>query len=192
MQVYGKILHNCLEMLHKKMKKGEKVDIREIVETCWRSDKFREKLEKQLKSYYNKNKDYIKRVIAVEEPFSIPKDDIIIRGRTDLIIENKDDEIELVDFKAREKAGIEYMGVDFQLRTYEYALSDKYKFDKLTAYTIKDNERTSFKPDPEQRIKNKIEEIVDSIKNEKFKPKENYFCKFCIFQSLCKEYGGLK
>ncbi|MGB9845516.1 ATP-dependent DNA helicase [Methanothermobacter tenebrarum] len=193
MQVYGKILHNCLEMLHKKMKKGEKVDIREIVETCWRSDKFKEKLEKQLKNYYNKNKDYIKRVIAVEEPFSIPKDDIIIRGRTDLIIENKDGEIELVDFKAREKAGIEYMGVDFQLRTYEYALSDKYKFDKLTAYTIKDNERTSFKPDPEHRIKNKIENIVDSIKNEKFKPKENYFCKFCIFQSLCGiQNEGLK
>jgi len=185
MQRYGSILHKCLEILHKKMKEGEKIDIRRIIDATCTIKKYKEELEKQLKNYYNKNKDYIKNIIAIEEPFSIQKDNIIIRGRTDLIIENKDGEIELVDFKAREKAGIEYMGVDFQLRTYEYALSDKYKFDKLTAYTIKDNERTSFKPDPEQRIKNKIENIVDSIKNEKFKPKENYFCKFCIFQSLC-------
>jgi len=194
MQIYGKILHNCLEMLHNKMKKGEKADIREIVETCCKGDRLGEKLEKQLRSYYNRNKDYIRKVIAVEEPFSIPKDDTIIRGRTDLIIENKYGETELVDFKAREKPGIEYMGVEFQLRTYEYALSDKYKFDKLTAYTIKDNERTSFKPDPEHQIKNKIEHIIDSIKKEKFEPKENYFCKFCIFQGLCgiKTIEGLK
>lgn len=184
MQRYGSMLHNCLEILHKKMKEGEEINISEIVEN--HAPEFKEKIEKQLKDYYEKNKDYIKKIIAVEEPFSIHKDNIIIRGRTDLIIENKNGELELIDFKAREKTGIQQMGVEFQLRTYEYALSDKYKFDKLTAYTITDNERTSFKTGPKHKIKNKIAAIVDSIKNEKFEPKENRFCKLCIFKGLCR------
>lgn len=183
MQHYGKILHNCLEMLHKKMKESEKVDINEIVETCCTEKP--KGVKRQLEDYYRKNKDYIMEIIAVEEPFSIPKDDIIIRGRVDLIIKNKDGEIELIDFKAREKPGIEYMGVDFQLRTYEYALSDKYNFDKLTAYTIVDNERTSLEPDPEYKIKYKIEDIVDSIRRGEFEARETYFCRFCIFQGVC-------
>lgn len=188
MQLYGKILHNCLEMLHRKMKEEKEVDIKEIVKTCG-TEKI-EGVERQLEDYYRKNRDYIVEVIAVEEPFSIPKDDIIIKGRIDLIIKNRDGEIELIDFKAREKSGIEYMGVDFQLRTYEYALSDKYKFDKLTAYTIADNERTSFEPDPEYKIKYEIEDMVDSIRMGKFEAKETYFCRFCIFQGICGIHGG--
>ncbi len=188
MQLYGKILHNCLEMLHRKMKEEKEVDIKEIVKTCG-TEKI-EGVERQLEDYYRKNRDYIVEVIAVEEPFSIPKDDIIIKGRIDLIIKNRDGEIELIDFKAREKSGIEYMGVDFQLRTYEYALSDKYKFDKLTAYTIADNKRTSFEPDPEYKIKYEIEDMVDSIRMGKFEAKETYFCRFCIFQGICGIHGG--
>ncbi|HIH61268.1 MAG TPA: ATP-dependent helicase [Methanobacteriales archaeon] len=183
MQRYGKTLHNCLEILHKKMKIKEKIDIKELVKAC--QGKRCKELENQLENYYNKNKDYIKRIIAVEEPFSIPKEDIIIRGRTDLIIENKDGELELIDFKAKKKTNIEHMGVDFQLRTYEYALSNKYNFDKLTAYTILDNKRTSLKPDPEYKIKDKIEKIVNLIKRGEFEPRKTYFCRFCIFQDIC-------
>jgi len=65
------------------------------------------------------------------------------------------------------------MGVDFQLRTYEYALSHKYNFDKLTAYTILDNKRISFKPDPEYKIKDKIGKKSKPYKKGRIRAEKN-------------------
>jgi len=52
----------------------KEIDIKELVKAC--QGKRCKELENQLENY-NKNKDYIKRIIAVEEPFSIPKEDMI-------------------------------------------------------------------------------------------------------------------
>lgn len=199
MQNYGLIVHNCLHKIHIDLKNKEKVDgarVKGIVDNCWiklhkkeeKDDIMKRKLERQLLNYYKQMKDYAKEIKSTEEAFSIAKRNMEINGRTDLVIENKNGETELVDFKAREQKGIEKTNVAFQLKMYEYALKDKYKFDKLCAYTFKDNEKTYFKSDAKNmdEVDQKLEDICKKIDNHEFEPKENDFCGACLFKFLCE------
>ncbi|HOQ19412.1 MAG TPA: PD-(D/E)XK nuclease family protein, partial [Methanothermobacter thermautotrophicus] len=182
-----------LEELHLAMKNSEEINgalIRKIVERCWipmgRDDDVKKRrLERDLLNYYHDSRDHTDEVISVEEPFSIPDDDIIIEGRTDLIIRTRDGGLELVDFKAREHGGVERMALEYQLRTYEYALRERYRFDSLSAYAIKDSMRISFDSDPEFRVKERIAETVARIRDECFEPRKNPFCSRCVFRTFC-------
>ncbi len=197
-QTYGIILHNCLHKLHSAMKNGEKINgvqIKNIVDRCWiqirrkpKSDIIeKRRLERKLLDYYNDVKNHIKEVISAEEPFSVVKNHMEINGRTDLIIENNEGQIELIDFKAREKSNVDQLEVEFQLKIYEYALQDRYEIDKLCAYTFDDNDKTYFETTDEdiRMMSRKLEKICDKISNEEFEPKENKFCKLCIFKFCC-------
>jgi DNA helicase-2/ATP-dependent DNA helicase PcrA len=198
MQNYGVIVHNCLEKIHDDIKNNETVDgarIKAIVNTCWielhsnekKDKKMRSIMEMELYDYSKEIKDYATRIISAEEPFSIVKENVEINGRTDLILENRDGEIELFDFKAREKRGIEETSVGFQLKMYQYALKDRYKFDKLCAYTFKDKQKTFFKatPDDIKELDKNLDLICDKISKEQFQPKENKLCAHCVFKFCC-------
>lgn len=132
-QKYGEILHNCLNMLHILILNNQNVDmdvIYDIVDKCWtriyetdQKDALnKKKLEDNLHRYYLKMKDHIKKIISTEEPFSLFSEDILISGRTDLIMKNNLDKLELVDFKSREEAGLLETQVELQLKIYDYAL----------------------------------------------------------------------
>lgn len=196
MQNYGEILHNCLHKLHLAMKKGEKINgarIKDIVNNCWiklhnnkkKDDPQRNILERRLLDYYIQNKHYIKEIISTEEPFSINMKDAVVTGRSDLIIKNQNDEVELVDFKARAEAGIEDTSVDFQLKMYKYALKNKYKIDKLCAYTFKDNKRVYFDQCDPEDLNKTLRDICENISCENFEPLENSFCSKCVFKFCC-------
>ena len=198
MQNYGIIIHNCLQKIHIGLKNNEKIDgarIKRIVNTCWiqlhndvkKDEKQRNIIERNLLDYAHEIKDYANRIISAEEPFSIVKKNMEINGRTDLILENKKGEVELIDFKAREQKGIEKTSVDFQLKMYEYALKDKYKFDKLCAYTFKDREKTFFDSNSQdiEELDEKLENLCDKITKHEFSPKKSHFCKQCIFKFCC-------
>ena len=198
MQNYGLVLHNCLQKIHSDMKNKEGINgarIKDIVNKCWiqlhgneKKDKIeKQRLERRLLDYYHEMNDYSNEIKSAEEPFSIVKKNFEINGRTDLIVENKNGKIELFDFKARDQKGIEETSVEFQLKMYEYALKDKYKFDNLCAYTFKDNGKTFFnstEKDIEELDKN-LELICEKIENHEFEPEENKFCSLCIFKFCC-------
>lgn len=198
MQNYGIIIHNCLEKIHVGLKNDEDIDgirIKEIVNTCWITLHYNKKkdenqksmVERNLLDYVHEVKDHSRRIISAEEPFSIVKKNMEINGRTDLILENNQGEIELLDFKAREQEGIEKTSVEFQLKMYEYALKDKYKFDKLCAYTFKDKQKTFFDSGPEdiEELDKNLENLCDKINEHKFGPNENNFCLHCAFKFCC-------
>lgn len=196
MQNYGEILHNCLHKLHLAMKKGEKINgarIKDIVGNCWiklhavkkKDDQQRSILERRLLDYYIHNKRYIKEIISTEEPFSINMKDAVVTGRSDLIIKNQNDEVELVDFKARSEAGIEDTSVDLQLKMYEYALKSKYNIDRICAYTFKDNKRVYFDPCDPEDLNKTLGDICENISSENFEPLKNSFCSKCVFKFCC-------
>lgn len=157
-----------------------------MLDTLGRDDEVkRRRLERELLNYYYDTRDHMGEVVSVEEPFSIPDVEIIIEGRTDLIIRTREGEMELVDFKAREHRGFERMDLEYQLRTYEYALRDRYSFDRLSAYAIRDSKKVSFDSDPEFRVKDGITETVERIREECFEPRKNPFCSRCVFRRFC-------
>jgi len=198
MQNYGLIVHNCLQKIHSGMKNNESINgirIKQIVAKCWtnlhankkKDELLKRSLERQLLDYYHEMDEYANQIISAEEPFSIFKNNMEINGRTDLIVENKDGQIELFDFKAREQKGIEETSVEFQLKMYEFALKDKYKFDNLCAYTFKDNGKTFFKSDEKdiEELDKDLEILCEKIRNHEFEPRENKFCVNCIFKFCC-------
>ena len=198
MQNYGIIVHNCLQKIHNGLKNNEKIDgvrIKSIVNTCWiklhnkkKKDNIQKSIiERNLLEYTREIQEYSNKIISAEEPFSIVKKNMEINGRTDLILENRNGEIELLDFKAREQEGIEKTSVGFQLKMYEYALKDKYKFDKLCAYTFKDKQKTFFdsKPEDIKELDEKLEDLCDKITKKDFIPKESHFCAQCVFKFCC-------
>ena len=196
MQKYGEILHNCLHKLHLAIKSGEEINgakILAIVDKCWiklhavkkKDDQQKKILARRLLDYYNLNKNYIKEVISTEEPFSVNMEGAAIRGRSDLIIKNENDEVELIDFKARAEAGIEDTSVDLQLKMYGYSLKSKYNIDKLCAYTFRDNNRIYFEPGDPEGLREILGDVCENISRENFEPLESSFCSNCIFKFCC-------
>lgn len=164
------------------MKEGKTlsiVDIIAIVDLYCKDDEsrnnWRNELVMDLGAYYEKTKDFISNILDIEIPFSYINKDVVVNGQTDLVIRNKENEIEIIDFKSRVKTGIDKMNADVQLRLYNIALENRYqeKIKKLGAYTVKDNILTRFTNNPEdlEKTKSLVSSISDSINQGEFKRK---------------------
>lgn len=202
-QVYGVIVHNALKKLHILIKEGEKVDIQDIiaiVDLYCKDDesrkKWRDELITDMWNYYEKTSGFIKEVVDVELPFSYIDADLVINGQADLVIKNKDNELEIIDYKSRYKEGLKQMNVDIQLRIYNIALQSKYggEIKKISAYTFKDNTQTKFTNTAEdlEKTKRLVTTISDSIENKQFRRNwKGSFCETrtgkCEFYHICNK-----
>lgn len=155
MQTVGFFIHNTLQRIHENMKKGQALareQIEEIVGTYWinlpmskkKNEDMRRSYVERFVQYYNNVKDKFTEVLAIEESFSHIDDNMIIKGKADLIFKGNNTEVCLVDFKARTRQGIEDTSVDRQLQIYDYCLDNEYGIEKLFAYTFYDNEMVPF------------------------------------------------
>lgn len=191
-QKYGVIVHNCLKNIHLMMKEGQKVEITDIIDVvdvyCRDEEtisKYRDNLIDYLANYVDKIPNFIKQILEVETPFSYIEKDLVIKGQADLVIENKDNEIEIIDYKSFRKAGLGKVNVDTQLRIYNIGLKnqikDKYGRDvgKLSAYTIEDNFRQPYSNTIQdiENTKKVCKSIVKDIENKVFK--RNFGGAFC-------------
>jgi DNA helicase-2/ATP-dependent DNA helicase PcrA len=199
MQKYGTILHHCLNRIHQAMQDKEVVDrdkIKVFVDKSWVSlnedddeDQFNKaQLVEKLFYYYHDMKNYIKEVVSTEEPFALFKGDTLITGRTDLIIKNSQDEMELVDFKARGESALERLQVELQLKIYEYGLQQKYNFHKMCAYHFDSNDKTYFPREKDfQEIEAHIQDICSGINNKQFPAIPSARCVNCFFSFCCED-----
>ena len=194
-QDFGVFTHNTLQRINEVIKKKKEIsltDIKEIVDSYWidlykskkQNTNLKEKIIGELTTYYLTAKIDYKEILAIEESFSHIDDNMIIKGKVDLIVRDKEDRICLIDFKAREMKGIENTNVNKQLQMYNYCLDSRYKFDKLIAYTFRDNIKTEFPID-----KNYIEEFLKDISlkmyKEDFHKQKNVMCSDCTFGFYC-------
>lgn len=202
-QVYGIIVHNALKKLHIFMKEEKEISIQDIihiVDLYCKDDesrkRWRDELITDLWNYCEKTSEFIKKVIDVEIPFSYIDSGLVINGQADLVIENKNDEIEIVDYKSRYKEGLHRMNVDIQLRIYNIALNNKYdnKIKLISAYTFKDNQQTKFTNTKEdfEKTKKLVASISDSIEKKQFSRNwSGPFCESkagkCDFYLICNQ-----
>jgi len=191
-QLYGVIVHNCLQKIHTSIKNGESLeipDIIKIVDLYCKDDEsrknWRDELITDMWNYYLNVPNFINEVIDVEIPFSYIDDKIIINGKADLVIRNKKDKIEIIDYKSRYQRGLNQMNVDIQLRIYKMGLENRYdeEIRKISAYTFKDNKLTRFTNSEEDlnNTKSLIIDISNSIENENFE--RNWQCRYCETKS---------
>jgi len=187
-QEYGAIVHNALKKLHVLIKEGKPVSIQDIIGIvdmyCKDDDsrkKWRDELITDIWTYYEKIPDFIKTVVDVELPFSYINANLVVNGQADLVIKNKADELEIIDYKSRYKEGLSKMNVDIQLRIYNMALNNKYPggIKRISAYTFKDNTQTKF-TNTEKELedtKKLVSSISNSIKRKEFR--RNWHGPFC-------------
>ena len=201
-QLYGSIVHNCLRKMHIMKKEGKAIrtsDTIRIVDIYCKTDKMKEKwrteLITDLSRYNKKMQEYIKEVVDVERPYSYIQYNMITNGQVDLVIRNKQDQLEIVDFKSRYEHGLKEMNVDTQLRMYKMALSNIYEepVQAISAYTFKDNHRVPFSCTEEDLTQTEglVREVSDAIEEGQFARKwGSPFCSpskgKCFFYGLCK------
>ena len=191
-QLYGVIVHNCLQKIHTSIKNGESLEILDIISMVdlyckdeLSRKQWRDELITDMWNYYQNIPNFINEVLDVEIPFSYIDDKIIINGKADLVIRNIKNKIEIIDYKSRYQKGLKQMNVDIQLRIYKMGLNKKYNEEirKLSAYTFKDNKITRFTNTKADLLNTKvlITGISNSIENENFK--RNWQCRYCETKS---------
>lgn len=177
--------------------------IKEIINNYWipvnynkkKDEKSKANLVEYLWNYYTKTAQLYKEIIEVEKPFSFIEKELVISGKIDLLVKNKEEKTELIDFKTRNIEGIDATMVDLQLRMYNIALENDYNISQLSAYTFKDNMKTPFSNTPEdlRKAKDTIINVGKQVKNEEFEKNLNgRFCKACMYSFLCDLSKGNK
>ena len=194
-QTMGFFIHNTLQRIHENMKKGQTLSpeqIEQIVRTYWialpmskkKNEDMRKNFVKRFIQYYDNVKKKFMEILAIEESFSHIDDNMIIKGKADLILKDNNGEVCLVDFKARTCKGIHETFVDRQLRIYDYCLDNEYNIEKLFAYTFYDNEMVSFSKNKAETA-GFLKEISEDICHEIYSSHKNPNCPGCEFDFCC-------
>ncbi len=205
MQRQGIIIHNVLQMINWKLKNNEPLNnkgIQEIVEQFWMpvsgkkaDEKLKENIIKHSINYCDYAKENISEVLRIEQPFTYIDDTMIVKGKTDLLVKNKNGETMLIDFKARSSPGIEETGVEEQLNMYSYCLTDM-NIDEIAAYTFFDNKVIPFTCNPET-AETFLGSVSDGLNCNSYPlKKESAYCKSgeCYYSFICEDlnYGKAK
>ena len=134
--------------------------------------------------YYAKAKDEYAEIIGTEAPFSHIDDNMVmvIRGRVDLIVKDKEGKVSLIDFKSKK---IEADSVRKQLQIYQHCLEDKHSIDKLSAYSFTDNKKIDF-PIDNKGTKDLLKDVSEKIRKGNFPKRKNTLCKECPFKFYCR------
>jgi len=185
--LYGRLVHETIEDIHKTALRGEKETINEGNITQWFDNNY-DSLSKAEHSYLNypqlnaalksilryaeKHRDKWEAVVEAEVPVSLVKEEYIIDGKIDLIRSpldgGNDDIVEIIDFKSEKKPDLvkEKEKIDRykrQLQVYAYLVEQNTgkKVSKLHLYYTGEEQGSptiSF-----DSVKNEIEETIKTF-----------------------------
>jgi DNA helicase-2/ATP-dependent DNA helicase PcrA len=205
---HGKSLHNILNEIHTKHKKGEEYDVEEIIERQYHLPYAPPKLTEDMKktayeevtAYIENNKDSFDDIELIEEYIEFKTSDgnidIFINGRIDLVKNTKDGKIKVVDFKS-DKNTLPRKLEKEQLMIYALGylhLRGKMP-DAVESYHLKEKHPIIEYPSPEKlkKVEDNIHEIIKNIKKNNFKKaietKGEEVCKSidCPYLNECKK-----
>jgi len=196
MQYLGSFIHNVLQHIHENIKKNNVLSSQSmlsLINSYWldlpllknQNEEIKENIIIDFVRYYNYALENYKEIIAIEQSFSHIDDHMIISGKIDLIVKDKNNNVNLIDFKARKKEGIEKTNVDKQLQIYKYCLDNVYDIDNLIAHTFSDNERSFFSYS-EKETNTFLNNISNKIYSSEFSMQRNSFCNQCQFNFYCE------
>lgn len=206
-QKLGKIYHNALAKINQDLILKNEINeykMDEFIKESWvdlgnKNEIFKKKIKKGLKRYLSFMKNELKEIISIEAPVNVSKNNIRIKGRTDLIYKDVNGNIVLMDYKARKLKAIEDTHVDMQLKFYADSLiKDGQKIDKAVAYPIDEEnlniKDAEFKIDNDESIKVILNNFIDCVKNKKYvgTKKGKTFCNACPYRHMCKHYKKVK
>ena len=151
--------------------------------------------EKSLKEFYENFKrtnpkiKLIEGKPALETSFSLKIGSYKFIGKIDRIDEVEGNKVKIIDYKTGQAKDKLDQGAKQQLLIYQIAAEKilKLKPVELTYYYLNKSIKRSFlgNETDKQKIKEKIIETIDKIKNNEFKPTPGWQCQFCDFKDIC-------
>lgn len=203
--IYGSAMHKAVQAYSQaklnKQKFSEK-DLVEVLLNNWSSEGFISRdheehrlvnAKKALKRFFKEQKKVTSKIKYVEESFSIPKDNIIIRGRWDRVDELKN-QIYVIDFKTSEvrqqKDADQRAKQSVQLSIYALAWKEKFgKFPHRVELHFLENGLVGSVAKGETDIAKtwaKIHQVEEGIRKAKFTATPNQRnCSFCPYNEIC-------
>ncbi|MDD3887760.1 MAG: UvrD-helicase domain-containing protein [Patescibacteria group bacterium] len=205
-QSYGKTMHAVLQNFFSDLQKGKnptKKDLLSYYESFWINDFYQDKKHEQkrftegkkaLLEFYKINKNNLKAPLFLEKGFNLRIKDTCLKGQIDRIDKLSDDTVEIVDYKTGKLPKNEKdVEKNEQLLIYSYACQKvlNLKPSKLSLYFIDQNKKFTAKQNPikEEKIIQKVQELIAKIKESEFSAKPGFACKFCDYKDIC-EYAS--
>jgi len=200
---FGSSIHNTINEYYKNLMADKKMDLNELLiifKNNWQKEGYMHK-KHELKAYaqgeeamknfinspFSKTKPH-----STETPFSLHLDDILIRGRFDVIFKESDG-AKIFDFKSSlvgEEEGLRRTRESLQLKLYAWAY---YKINKqlpksLGLVFLNSNHHTEIEPKLRQfkNLEEKIKSTAKGIRDKEFEATPSSFaCHYCAFRQTC-------
>ncbi len=203
--IYGSALHDAVGAMNKARLNRQKFaqkDLLDVLMNSWSSEGFisREHEEQRLKTakqalkrFYKKEIGSKRRIKFVEESFSMPKENIVIRGRWDRVDEEKGKSI-ILDYKSSEVKKKEdadrLTRQSLQLSIYALVWKERYGelpqrvelnfLESGLVGSARRNEKDI------ARTWEKIKTVEEGIRKAKYDPKPSYkVCQYCSYNEIC-------
>jgi len=211
--LFGTLVHETIEDLHRRVIDGEHVDEKIIAEDFENNYKgllanghrplgpqSKEGALRHAINYFQKNKDLLSRVIETEVDVFYEKDDYIINGKVDLLL-GRDNKLEILDFKTQQKPDVNdkiMLKYKYQLHIYAHILKERYKKDPERLYiywTAEENRKDALMEiDYDEKLVRSagkhFDEIAKCIIDKDFDlktmPDKTRVCKECDFKHYCR------
>ncbi len=201
---FGNIIHRVLEQFHQPNCKQTQERILKLLDANWESIGFDYETQEVdfkrqgvelLTKYYNYLTKYPVNVIEREFQFSFEIEDIIINGKIDRIDRNEKG-YNVIDYKTSKKAT--KANNNIQLAIYSMYLQQEKQLEfagipeSTALYFLREEEPIRTHKDSVTELKemrNKILEVGENIRNNKFAPCKGYNCEWCDYKNLlCPEW----
>ncbi|MFH2034448.1 MAG: UvrD-helicase domain-containing protein [Candidatus Margulisiibacteriota bacterium] len=207
--VYGKAMHDAVQICSQARLQGREFsekNLLDVLDHAWSSEGFisREHEEQRLKNarlalsrWYKAEQGSDRTIKFVEEEFSIPKDNIILRGRWDRV-DTAGKNVHIVDFKTSDVTKQEDADKKAKesLQLSIYALVWKERFGEIPHRVelnfLESGLVGSVSKDEKDvdKTMEKIRKAAHGIRSAEFPAKPNPFtCKWCAYSEMCPARG---
>ena len=216
---FGLLVHQTIEGIHRVVMDGgldtlDESSIGDIFEQIFRflltgnvrpiDESTKKAAFRQVMNYFHQNLAEMNSIVEIEVDVSLEKDNYILSGAVDLILDSND-KLELLDFKTspRPKNDPQLIAAyERQLCTYAYILEQRHgrRVDQLTLYwTSESKKEDALMTLPYDRQKvdaagAHFDKVVGCIQAQEFsveKPPESSICEECDMRHLCRADGTI-
>ena len=216
---FGLLVHQTIESIHRVVMDGEldaldETRVRDIFEQTFRflrtgnirpiDERTQKAAFRQVMNYFHQNRTEMRNIVEIEVDVSLEKDNYILSGAVDLILDGND-KLELLDFKTspRPKDNPQLIAAyERQLCTYAYILEQRHgrRVDQLTLYWTSESKKEDalmtlpYDPKKVDAAGAHFDKVVGCIQAQEFsvkKPPESSICQECDMRHLCRADGTI-
>jgi DNA helicase II / ATP-dependent DNA helicase PcrA len=196
---YGSAMHSTLKDLYDAAVRGIERTAEETIEIFLREfelAKIDEELQRKL--YERQGVEQLRQfmalrarepkpqVLTTEKAFRFAIEDVMINGRIDRIDRLESGGVLVLDYKTgAPKSTLDAVN-SIQLGLYGLAAQlEGHTVDRMAFYNLEDNSTAETDRITEDKIRKRVLEVANGIRQGEFSPKTGFHCRYCGYRSLC-------